>query len=141
MEKPIDMLKRLGLRVTPQRLAVLSLLEGNTTHPSAEDIYNQLKPRFPSLSLATVYNTLDLLAEAGELQEVRIRADKRHFDPNPAPHGHFFCRICRRIYDLDVDSLVLQTPLTVRGFWVERYTPYFYGVCPKCREDQDKEKP
>jgi Fur family peroxide stress response transcriptional regulator len=130
----INKLKTLGLKLTPQRLAILNLLEGNTKHPSAEDIYNKLKPQFPSLSLATVYNTLEVLTRAGELQEVRIKADKRHFDPNPAPHGHFLCRICESIYDLDAGSMEIKTPFNIKGCLVEEYTLYFYGICSKCRE-------
>lgn len=127
-------LKKLGLKLTPQRLAILNSLEGNTKHPSAEEIYNQLKPQFPSLSLATVYNTLEVLAKAGELQEIRIKADKRNFDPNPSPHGHFLCRVCESIYDLDVRPLEIQTPFNIKGYLVEEYTLYFYGICPECRE-------
>ncbi len=127
-------LKKLGLKLTPQRLAILNLLKGNKKHPSAEEIYNQLKPHYPSLSLATVYNTLELLARAGELQEVRIKADKRHFDPNPVPHGHFLCRICESIYDLDVYTLETQTPFSVDDYLVEKYTTHFYGICPECRK-------
>ncbi|WP_003544594.1 Fur family transcriptional regulator [Desulfotomaculum nigrificans] len=130
----INKLKNLGLKLTPQRLAILNLLEGNTKHPSAEEIYKQLKPRFPSLSLATVYNTLEILAKAGELQEIRIKADKRHFDPNPNPHGHFLCRSCQSIYDLDAGPLEIQRPFNINGFLVEEYTLYFYGICPNCRE-------
>ncbi|SHE69600.1 Fur family transcriptional regulator, peroxide stress response regulator [Desulforamulus putei DSM 12395] len=128
----IKKFKNLGLKLTPQRLAILNLLEGNAKHPSAEEIYNQLKPQYPSLSLATVYNTLEILAKAGELQEIRIKADKRHFDPNPAPHGHFLCRSCQSIYDLDAGPLEIQTPLNIKGYLVEEYTLYFYGICPRC---------
>ncbi len=127
-------LKKLGLKLTPQRLAVLNLLEGNTKHPSAEEIYNELKPRHPSLSLATVYNTLEVLVKAGELQEVRIKAEKRCFDPNPAPHGHFLCRICESVHDLDIKPLEIQTPCNVKGYLVEEYMIYFYGICPECRK-------
>jgi len=130
----INKLKNLRLKLTPQRLAILNLLEGNTKHPSAEEIYNQLKPQYPSLSLATVYNTLEILTKAGELQEIRIKADKRHFDPNPAPHGHFLCRSCQSIYDLDAGPLEIQTPFTIKGYLVEEYTLYFYGICPRCWE-------
>ncbi|MBF7083788.1 transcriptional repressor [Desulfallas sp. Bu1-1] len=86
------------------------------------------------MSLATVYNTLEVLARAGELQEIRIKADKRHFDPNPAPHGHFLCRICGSIYDLDAAPLEIETPFNIKGYLVEEYTLYFYGICPRCRE-------
>jgi Fur family peroxide stress response transcriptional regulator len=127
-------LRELGLKLTPQRLAILEVLEGNTEHPSAEDIYKQLKPRYPSLSLTTVYNTLEVLAGAGELQEIRIRANKRHFDPNPAPHGHFLCRICGAIDDVETGPLEIQAPFQTKGYFVEKYAPYFYGICPRCRE-------
>ncbi len=130
----IPRLRELGLKLTPQRLAILEVLEGNTEHPSAEDIYKQLKSRYPSLSLTTVYNTLEVLAGAGELQEIRIRANKRHFDPNPAPHGHFLCRICGAIDDVETGPLEIQAPLQTKGYFVEKYAPYFYGICPRCRE-------
>jgi len=130
----INKLKKLGLKLTPQRLAILNFLEGNTKHPSAEEIYNQLKPQYPSLSLATVYNTLEVLARAGELQEVRIKADKRHFDPNPLPHGHFLCRICESVHDLEAGTVEIQTPFNVNGYLVEEFTLYYYGICPECLE-------
>lgn len=61
-----ERLKRFGLRATPQRLAILAFLEGNTSHPSAEEIFRELKPRLPSLSLATVYGTLEVLRREGK---------------------------------------------------------------------------
>ncbi len=130
----INKLKSLGLKVTPQRLAIMKLLDGNIGHPSAEEIYNALKPDFPSLSLATVYNTLEALCEAKEIQEVRIKRDKRHFDPNVVPHTHFLCRICDKIYDLelDVQSVQLQIPLKMQGCQVDGYTLHLYGTCPAC---------
>jgi len=135
----INKLKKLGLKLTPQRLAILNLLEGNTKHPSAEEIYNQLKPQYPSLSLATVYNTLEMLTRAGELQEIRIKADKRHFDPNPVPHGHFLCRICESVHDLDAGLPEIQTPFSINGYLVEGVTLYYHGICPGCQE-KDRSK-
>jgi Fur family peroxide stress response transcriptional regulator len=114
-------------------LAILHYLEGNTSHPSAEDIYKELKVNFPSLSLATVYNTLDVLSRAGELQEIRIKADKRNFDPNPDPHSHFLCRVCSSVFDLDTDMVKTPMPPEVKGYVLEGYTLNFYGVCPECQ--------
>jgi len=128
----IDKLKNLGLKLTPQRLAILRFLDGNKNHPSAEDIYKVLKVEFPSLSLATVYNTLDVLADAGELQEIRIKPDKRNFDPNALPHSHFLCRVCSSVSDLETGLMDSNIPPEVDGYSLEGYTLNFYGVCPLC---------
>jgi len=126
-------LKKLGLKSTPQRIAILKLLEGNTSHPSAEQIYRQLKAQYPSLSLATVYNTLDALVRCGKLQEIRIETGRRRFDPDLRPHGHFLCRACRSVFDFDLTPADIRTPFDVGGFLVEEYSPCFFGVCPACR--------
>ncbi|MDD3652962.1 MAG: Fur family transcriptional regulator [Desulfotomaculaceae bacterium] len=136
----INKIKKQGLRMTPQRMAILEFLEGNTSHPSAEEIYHQLKLKYPSLSLTTVYNNLELLTKAGELQEIIIRAEKRRFDPNPAPHGHFLCRICDSLFDLDAVTLKIRTPSKYNGYLVENFTIYYYGICPACLEGEANEK-
>lgn len=69
LDKLSERLKQMGMRPTPQRLAILEYLQGNNSHPSAEEIYISLKPRFPSLALATVYGTLEALVEGGELKD------------------------------------------------------------------------
>ena len=125
-------LKELGLRATPQRLAILRLLEGNTAHPSAEELYNSIKPDFPSLSLTTVYNTLESLTDAGVIQEISIDSERRRFDPNPKPHNHFFCNKCRKVFDLDIYLLNFSLPQQVGDFWVEGAAVYFYGQCNDC---------
>lgn len=137
----IKKLKDLGLKLTPQRLAILKLFEGNKNHPSAEDIYNKLKPDFPSLSLATVYNTLEVLTKAGILQEIKIKIDKRNFDPNPESHGHFLCRICDVIYDLDIGTIKVRTPATINGYLLESLTVNYYGLCPTCLKRMYDNKP
>ena len=133
----INKLKSMGLKVTPQRLAILQLLEGNTSHPTAESIHRELKPQFPSLSLATVYNTLEILASGGELQEVRIASDRRHFDPNPAPHCHFLCHSCDTIYDLKIWPEELRVPCEIDGNLIQNSALYLYGICSRCRARQD----
>ena len=73
--------KELGMKLTPQRLSILSYLDGNREHPTAEDIYRKVSRKFPTMSLATVYNTLETLKRQGMLTEITIDPDKRHFDP------------------------------------------------------------
>ncbi|MEW5763069.1 MAG: Fur family transcriptional regulator [Bacillota bacterium] len=128
----ISTLRQAGLKATPQRLAILGFLQGNTTHPSAEEIYRALKPKFPSLSPATVYNTLEALIQAGVLQEVGIDPARRRVDPNPAPHTHFLCARCGRVYDLILPAVEIDVPDEVAGFRIHRYALNLYGVCREC---------
>ena len=134
MEKLISKYRSRGFKLTPQRIEILRFLEGNTTHPTAEDIYREIKKRHRTVSFATVYNTLQALKERGELLEVTIDPQRKHFDPNPSPHHHIICGVCGRIEDVFEDySGALKLPEKV----LERFTATgnhidFYGVCADC---------
>src|SRR3972149_10413434 len=83
MERIVSKYRGKGFKLTPQRIAILKFLEGNTCHPTAEDIYTEIKKRYPTVSFATVYNTVQVLKDKGELLEVTIDPARKHFDPNP----------------------------------------------------------
>ena len=119
------------LRLTPQRIAILDYLEGNKSHPSAEDIYRAVAKKFPTVSLATVYNTLSALERRGQLLKLTIDPSKARYDPNTFPHHHLICTHCKMIEDVDIHyRLALpDTTFEVTGSHVE-----FYGTCPKCRK-------
>ncbi len=136
----IDTLKKFGLRATPQRMAIMQLLQGNTSHPSVEEIYHELKPKYPSLSAATVYNTLEALAKVGEIQEISIDPQRRRFDPNPRPHCHFLCNRCQRVYDLDIALEDLPVPHQAGGFNIQSFSLYLYGECEHCSSKDDGTK-
>jgi Fur family peroxide stress response transcriptional regulator len=123
------------LRLTPQRVAILEYLDGNKSHPSAEDIYRAVAKRFPTMSLATVYNTLSALERRGQLLKLTIDPSKARYDPNTLPHHHLICNLCKTIADVDTRyRLTLpDTEFEVTGSHVE-----FYGTCPKCRKDRRK---
>ncbi|MGO0122817.1 Fur family transcriptional regulator [Desulfothermobacter acidiphilus] len=134
-------LRRLGLRATPQRLAILAYLEENRTHPSVEEIYHALKPRFPSLSLATVYGTLELLEQAGQIQLLTLDPERRRYDSDTTPHAHLYCRSCKRVYDLPGVEVVWDKLLGEReGFLIEQIWVDAAGLCPACRAKQDRDK-
>ena len=117
--------------MTPQRAAILRLLDGNKCHPSAEDIYGRIKRKFPGMSFATVYNTLQSLLSAGELAEVRIDSKRSRFDPGLKPHSHLLCVDCGAIFD----SPLRRPPVPAgkpAGFRVLRCNVEFYGVCRDC---------
>ncbi len=136
MEKlqKIEYYKKLGLKITPQRLAILEYLENNREHPSAEDIYNALKERFPSMSFATVYNTLEVLMEKGLIKEIGIDSSKKRFDPVVHPHHHFICKKCGKILDVEKD-FDITIPQELSGYKIFDFQVVFSGLCPECKED------
>src|SRR5580704_12952764 len=98
-------LKRAGLKSTPQRIAIVRLFAGDDTHPTAQDLYERLRPDFPSMSFATVYNTLDALVSAGLGGTLRLGGAAR-FDPNVAAHHHAVCDRCGAVRDVPAETLV-----------------------------------
>src|SRR5271166_2252174 len=101
-------LRRAGLKITPQRIAIVQLFAGDESHPTAQDLFERLRPSFPSMSFATVYNTLDTLAGAGLAGLVRLpgkRGDAARFDPNTGPHHHAVCDECGAVLDIAAGTL------------------------------------
>jgi len=134
MKEIIERYRGKGFKLTPQRMAILKYLDGNTTHPTAEDIYREIKKGFPTVSFATVYNTLDALRQRGEVVEVTINPERKHFDPNPVPHHHIICKVCDKIGDIFEDySKALTLPGEVLDeFFVQGNHVDFYGICKDC---------
>ena len=122
-------------RYSRQREEIRECLCSRTDHPTAEMIYQSLKERDPKLSLATVYRNLALLSEQGEILRLSCGDEKLHYDGNTAPHGHFFCRACGRITDLEVPAPMLELPEGFDGT-VQGQVTYFFGICAGCRSDR-----
>jgi Fur family peroxide stress response transcriptional regulator len=126
----LDKLRETGFKLTPQRVAILEVLDGNTSHPSAQAIYQAVKRRYPMISFATVYKTLKVLEKVGEIQPLTIAEDKLNFDPDTSRHHHLYCRECGRI--IDIDPMNEFEPGDLDGHRVDRFQIYFYGVCADC---------
>ncbi len=141
LKEKIDLLKNKGVAVTIQRYAVLEYLYNNPTHPTAEEIYQDLKKRFPTISEATIYNTLQLFKNHNLIQEITIEKGKSHFDYETKPHHHFLCRRCGRICDIDVEGCPLVGKKMIDGHRIEEVKPYILGICSKClKEEKANEK-
>ena len=124
----------IGFKLTPQRIAVLEYLENNKEHPSAETVFSNVSKTFPTMSFATVYNTLAALRDRGYLLELTIDADKRRYDPNTNPHNHLICKVCKKIMDIHMEY-PLQVPEHLRGgFDITGNHIEFYGICPECKQ-------
>lgn len=129
----MDKFKTLGLKLTPQRIAILKYLDGNQEHPSAERIFKALKKKFPTMSFATVYNTLEHLKKKGQLLELNIDPKKKRFDPNPKPHHHFLCEKCDKIFDIYHEIPIPISKLEEEGFQINSSHVEFFGICPDCK--------
>lgn len=132
MEKYRD----LQLKLTPQRLAILNFLEGNKSHPSAEDIYKSVLKHFPTMSFATVYNTLEALKNRGNIQELKIDSNKKRYDPDISQHHHLICVKCKNIADIKKDFNVVLPESLASGFEIIGNSIEFYGMCHKCKTDK-----
>jgi len=122
-----------GLKLTPQRLAILEFLDGNKEHPSAEDVYKAVSKKFPTMSLATVYNTLMTLKQRGLVKELTMDPLRMRFDPQPTPHHHLICVDCRKIIDIHTRLRVNLPEMEQEGFEIVGNHIEFYGRCPKCK--------
>jgi Fur family transcriptional regulator, peroxide stress response regulator len=132
----IHTLHERGSRMTSHRMALARLLAVSEGHPNATQLYEELQKQFPTISLATVYKTLALLKENGEVLEIDLHEDSRYDGNKPYPHPHMVCTECNRIFDGD-DALVFQKlnkEIEEKyNFQVSRFQILFYGICEDCR--------
>lgn len=125
-------LRQAGLRITAQRLLVIDALIDNRTHPTVEEIHSHVQQRFPTISLATVYQTLARLAQQGLIRELRGGKDGMRCDPDTSPHGHAYCEGCGLIFDMPLDTERTDEPLHLTGFVPYKTEIFVYGLCDAC---------
>jgi len=129
------MLRDKGFKVTPQRLAIYNVLAGTKAHPSAEMIFNQLQPYYPTMSLATVYKTIEILKEIGLVQVLNVGEDSFRYDANTDNHPHIRCMTCGRVDDLeDIDATDFINKIADKtAYRLTGQQFYFFGICPECQ--------
>ena len=129
----IKYLQSCGAKITSPRIAILKLLENKRDHPSAEQIFLDLKSDFPSLSIATVYSTAQLLAKGSMLRILSIDEKKVYYDPEMKEHAHFLCKSCKKLFDVITDCDVMSSFIPPDGVLsVENAEVFYYGYCSKC---------
>jgi Fur family transcriptional regulator, peroxide stress response regulator len=130
-----ERVRAVGLKLTPQRFAVLDFLVRSREHPTADKISAALNRRFPRASRATIYNTLNALRDAGLVHEVYMDDAVARFDANLDQHHHFVCRVCDRLEDVPFDAIgELPARKLERGHKVENYEIVMRGVCATCQK-------
>ncbi len=139
LDEMITNLKEPGHRLTPQRMAVLKILAADEGHPSVEQIYERVKVDFPMTSLATIYKTVTLLKEMGEVLELGFSDDSNRYDGNkPYPHPHLICIKCKNIVDPQVAALseLHQEVARSTNYRILSHRLDFFGICPRCQEKE-----
>lgn len=135
VQHALEQLKTTGVRITPQRHAILAYLVESMGHPTADDIYRALEPKFPSMSVATVYNNLKMFIEAGMVRELTYGDNSSRFDANVSDHYHVICEKCGKIEDFSYPSLadVEREAEKSTGFQVNGLRMELYGICKSCK--------
>jgi Fur family transcriptional regulator, stress-responsive regulator len=123
-----------GRKVTPQRQCIFGVLQGDVTHPTAESVHAAARAKMETISLKTVYQTLNELAAMGEIAALDVGTGTTRFDPNvESVHHHLVCRSCGKVRDLDADFSSLSVPRgSGEGFEVGEAEVVFRGLCSDC---------
>lgn len=133
-EMAIGKLKSTGVRMTPQRHAILSFLLDAHTHPTVDEIYRALEKKFPSMSVATIYNNLKVFLEAGLVRELTYGDGASRFDADMSDHYHAICQKCGKIEDFEYAPLleIERAAAKETGYRVHGHRMEVYGVCAEC---------
>ena len=124
-----------AVRYSKKREAILNAIRETKCHPSADWVYQSLKPTHPDLSLGTVYRNLDFFRQHGMVRSVGVVKGQERFDAMTAPHTHFVCSCCGDVIDLDdiqLDAELDRTVCEQYGLAVERHELTFHGLCQTC---------
>jgi len=130
-----------GTSITRRRDKMLEALASNARHPSVNELHAEVRRWYPSTSLATIYNTIELLKEAGQVLELEFSGAANRYDGRrPASHPHLICLECESIEDMDghgpEDDHLDQVSRST-GYRLVRQRTDYYGICPECLEQAE----
>jgi len=127
----VEILKEKNIKPSYQRIKILEYLVLKKNHPTVDEIFKDLVKEMPTLSRATVYNTLDLFKRSELARVVTIEDNETRYDAEVSVHGHFKCENCGTIFDFPVDEKALYSD-ALKDFMITEKNVYFKGICPKC---------
>lgn len=130
-----EILLEKNIKPSYQRMRVLEYILDHQTHPTVDEIYHELAVDIPTLSKATVYNSLSVLQESGLVRLINIENNEMRYDALIEDHGHFKCWNCGGITNFSIKMDALNTA-ELKGFRILDKNVYFKGICPECLEHQ-----
>lgn len=133
----LNELRAQGHRITPQRLAILRVLRAAHGHLSPSEIYEKVRPDLPGMTEATVYRTLNFLAEQGLVLVAHVGHGQLVYEIADHDHHHLICRACGRMQEIDHEALKMlyKNFLEKSGYRIDTIHTTFFGLCPECQKD------
>jgi Fur family transcriptional regulator, ferric uptake regulator len=128
--------------MTEQRRVILDELQKLRSHPTADELYESVRKRLPSISLGTVYRNLEMLSEAGMIQKLEISGSQKRFDGITRNHYHVRCLKCGRVDDIETGPIadIDKVMKSVHGYKIVSHRLEFVGVCPRCRNEEPQQE-
>ncbi len=131
MDEIVQIFKEKNLKLTLQRINIYSYLRSTCEHPSVDTIYKHIKQIIPSISLATVYKTLNTLVDAGLVRVLNVCEENFRYDSNINTHGHVKCTECNKVEDIILNDTLLNS-LTAENYKINNFDLILYGKCKSC---------
>lgn len=120
------------LKITPQRIAMLNQIHDNG-HMSVEEIYENIRTTYPSISLATIYKNINALCEANILREIKAPKDKQKYELSSDRHLHVYCEMCGKLEDIKLETRGLEIDCGQKsGYAISDISAVLIGLCPEC---------
>lgn len=138
-EQITQKLRKHQIKPSVHRIMIYEYLMTKRNHPTVEQIFLHLRQDFPTISKATIYNTLNLFVEAGLVRNIKIEDKEIRYDSNIENHGHFKCEACGIVYDFKVEIDALSVD-DLGAFLIKNKDVYFKGLCPKCLPSNRQER-
>lgn len=137
LEEMKTALRERGVAVTRKRAKLLEVLLASDRHPSVSEIHEGVRAAYPGTSLATIYNTIEILKETGQVLEIEFSASANRYDGRiPVSHPHLVCLQCEKVEDME--NAATHDPLErvsqATGYDIVRLRTDYYGTCPECLE-------
>ena len=124
-------------KLTNQRTQILEFMQTAKNHPTAEDVYQKLRPVIPRLSLSTIYRNLKSLELEKVITSIKTPDKKIHYEIAGPDHGHFFCHKCGQLSQLPLVELIdIKNRLKVKGYKAKKFNLVIEGICPECSQKE-----
>ena len=124
-----NILKEYNIRPSIIRVMIFDYLKSTKSHPTVDDIFNELSPKIPTLSRTSVYNTVKLLTQNNLALALTIDSEQSRYDADTSVHGHFMCDSCKKVFDFQLDKIGFDE---LHGFDIKDKNVYFSGTCKNC---------